>query len=892
MTPQAFQRPPLRVVLLTLAAVSFLGTAPTAVYGQGWDPDSILTVEAYVRPPETIAEAVLAPRYLNFSFSDPNVDQSWFLESVDDGMPSITLLSKPFHELGGAFIDFAANRNRNLTIRSSAGIRVRAIDGTIRDIQVPQGARISNATWSPDGTQLAFFAHTPTTTHIWVADVPGGRSRQLTRTPVLATAVARFDWTEDGRSIVAVLIPQNRPPMPAHPEVATGPQVKLTEDGKNSLRTYASLMRTPWEKDLLEWHLTGQLALIQVDNRRVNPVGNPTMIRSVNASRDGEYLRVTRTVRPFSYIVPAGNAGRVEELWNQSGAVLDTLSSVELNTGIGAAPQAPGADAREPEQGEDRRRNMTWAPDGNGLIYLEQDPAPDSTAADTAAAPNVRPDAPPRAAGQEASEERPRARRMDRVIRWVPPFDSASTEVIYENPSRMNSVSFSQDMKILFGSERTGETTHQWAVFLDNPEEKHTLSRWSSSDFYENPGTLLTNGSLGGSGGGPGGGAFGGSAAAPSGTIRLSSDGEHAFLRGTKYDKNPEEVAPSVFIDKLNIRSGEKTRIYEGDNDGVYESPLVALDLEAGRYIVSRESPTEVEQNFIRDGESLTQITDNIDYTPDLTRAQKHRITIHRPDGFKFVATVTLPETFRPGGARLPAMFWFYPREYTSQESFDERLRTYSKNTFQSFGTRSMQFLVRLGYAVVEPESPIVGEQGRMNDNYVHDLRNNLSAVIDTLDARGWVDRGRLGIGGHSYGAFSTANAMVQTPFFKAGIAGDGAYNRTLTPMSFQSERRDLWSAQSTYLSMSPLLDAHNLTGALLMYHGLFDQNVGTFPINSMRMFEALESLDKDAALYLYPWEDHGPAAEETLLDLWARWAAWLEVWVKNPRVAEEGEGS
>jgi dipeptidyl aminopeptidase/acylaminoacyl peptidase len=127
---------------------------------------------------------------------------------------------------------------------------------------------------------------------------------------------------------------------------------------------------------------------------------------------------------------------------------------------------------------------------------------------------------------------------------------------------------------------------------------------------------------------------------------------------------------------------------------------------------------------------------------------------------------------------------------------------------------------------------------------------------------------------------------MVHTPFFKAGIAGDGAYNRTLTPQSFQSERRDLWTAQGTYLDMSPLLDAHNLTGALLMYHGLFDQNVGTFPINSIRMYEALESLGKTVALYMYPWEDHGPAAQETLLDLWARWTAWLDKWVMNPRPA------
>jgi len=164
----------------------------------------------------------------------------------------------------------------------------------------------------------------------------------------------------------------------------------------------------------------------------------------------------------------------------------------------------------------------------------------------------------------------------------------------------------------------------------------------------------------------------------------------------------------------------------------------------------------------------------------------------------------------------------------------------------------------------------------------VADLRMNLLAVIDELDRQGYIDRTKLGIGGHSYGAFSTANALVHTPFFKAGIAGDGMYNRTLTPTGFQSERRNLWSGQRTYLELSPMLYAERMQGALLMYHGLEDQNVGTAPISSIRMMQALRAEGKTAALYMYPYEDHGPATEETLLDLWARWTAWLDVYVKH----------
>jgi len=256
---------------------------------------------------------------------------------------------------------------------------------------------------------------------------------------------------------------------------------------------------------------------------------------------------------------------------------------------------------------------------------------------------------------------------------------------------------------------------------------------------------------------------------------------------------------------------------------------------------------------------------------------------VERADGFKFRVKVTLPPDYRPG-TRLPALFWFYPREYSTQDEYDRPDRTSNKNDFTNFGMRSMEYFVRLGYAVVSNDAPIIGPAGQMNNNYVNDLRNNLSATIDELDRRMLVDRTRLAIGGHSYGAFSTVNAMVHTPFFKAGIAGDGAYNRTLTPIGFQTERRDLWEAPNVYLGMSPFLYANNLTGALLMYHNLGDQNVGTDPTNSIRLYHALNGLGKTTALYLYPLEDHGPVAKETLLDLWARWGAWLEKYVKNPQ--------
>ncbi len=360
------------------------------------------------------------------------------------------------------------------------------------------------------------------------------------------------------------------------------------------------------------------------------------------------------------------------------------------------------------------------------------------------------------------------------------------------------------------------------------------------------------------------------------------------FYQGTAYDKNPQEVGPKSFIDKVAIKTGDKQRLYESENTGVWERVTGILDADAGRFIVSRESPTEVAQNYLLEGGRRTQLTKNQDYTPDVTKALQERFTVERPDGFKFRVNVTLPAGFAKGGPKPPAIFWFYPREFSDQESYDRPDRTFNKHSFPSFGTRSMEYFVRLGYAVVEPDAPIVGPAGQMNNNYENDLRNNLAATIDELDRRGLADRTRLAIGGHSYGAFSAVNAMVHTPFFKAGIAGDGAYNRTLTPLGFQSERRDLWEAPQVYLAMSPFMYANHMTGALLMYHGYADQNVGTDPDNSIRLYHALNGLGKTTALYMYPLEDHGPASKETLLDLWGRWAAWMDKYVKNPVKADK----
>ena len=879
---------PRRLVSIPPALLAYflLLLLPSPSQGQdqngAWDARQLLEQKQFVSPPDVITEAVLAPRYLNVTLSDVSPDKRWFLHEVEDGPVTMDVFSKPFHELGGQFIDFAANRSRRLTTRNNAGIEaISAADGSRVPIEVPRGARVSNASWSPEGSRLAFFAHFDDGTHIYVADPATGRSQRVTRRAVLATLVTSYEWTAGGDKIATVLIPENRPPMPVEPAVPTGPQVKITEEGENRLRTYASLMATPYDEALLAWHATGQLALVDVDTRDIELIGDPALIRSFDFSADGRYARVTRTEHPFSYIVPVSNFGRVEEIWDLEGNVLAEVDRTPMNTGLPDPNQPQPGSQRFAEDDQKGRRQVTWRVDGRGLTFLEQEPDEDDEAEPE---------------DESFGDDRPN-RRKDRVMQWLPPFDSTSLSVVYESDNRMSAHRFSPDMAILFVTERRrnnlreanmatrsvterrGEKVREYAVFLDDPEaEIHTLVEYDSEDFYSTPGNLVMRG---GSLPATGRRFARGRVDVGDRSVQISADGGHVFFYGTRYDEDPLEVAPMTFLDRVNIRTGEKERIFEGDNEDAFERLTSILDIDSGRFIVSRESASETPQSYLVQGESRLQLTQNVDYTPDLTRAPRERFTVTRPDGFRFLVKVTLPPGYRPG-TRLPAMFWFYPREYEDQESYDERGRTFNENAFPDFGVRSIEYLIRLGYAVVEPDAPIVGKAGQMNNNYEHDLRNNLASVIDELDRREIIDRRRLGIGGHSYGAFSTVNAMVHTPFFKAGIAGDGNYNRTFTPLSFQSERRFLWDAKDVYLGMSPFLYANNLTGALLLYHGLHDQNVGTDPDHSPRLFHALNGLGKEAAMYLYPFEDHGPATKETLLDLWGRWAAWLDVHLRG----------
>jgi len=830
-----------RSALVALGILAILGAPPLSGQSQ------LLHEEGYLRPSSEIADLVTAPRHESALLTNLSPAGDRFLRTESDGLTPLADLALPFHRLGGLALDPAGSRARSLTTGGSA--RLTLIDWRAErtiQVEVPTGATVSGTRWSPDGGAVGFLVNEPGGSFLHVADAADGASRRLTERALLATRVTAFEWSGDGAHVYAVLVPEGRGPEPVRPAVPTTPLVRVAAAEENRLRTYPSLLQDPHDQALLEYHTTGQLARIRVADGSVQPIGSPAMIESIDVPPSGDHLRVRTTERPFSYIVPVSQFGDLDEIWDLEGTALAELERRAVREG---AP-LPEADADE-----EPRRSLGWHPDGGGLVFLQwatqgNDQGNDVDEAD--------------ADGVEATN----GPRLDRVVRWLPPFDDTAREVLFESQTEIRSLRFGGDASWLFLAERVRGTERLYAVHLDDPDTRYTLSEWDPDDFHANPGSLLTTtNALGAS------------------VVRTSSDGGSVYLSGTAHFEDPETNAPRAFVDRVEIASGERERIWEAAED-LFERLVAVVDDDLNEIILAREGPTTVPDSWLldrRDG-SLVPLTRNADPHPIVTQMRRERITVTRADGIRFKVNVTFPPDYPDyqEGTRLPAMFWFYPREYADQEAYDRSWRTYNPNRFVTAGPRSMDILAAAGYLVVEPDHPIVGPQERINDRFVVDLRQNHLAVIDALDERGWIDRRRLALGGHSYGGFGTINAMVHTPYFRAGIAGAPNTNRLLTPIGFQSERRALWDARETYLEMSPFLYAERLQGALLLYHGADDQNVGTFPDNSWRMIHALNGLGKTAALYVYPHEDHGPAAEETLLDLWARWVAWLDHYVKD----------
>jgi dipeptidyl aminopeptidase/acylaminoacyl peptidase len=268
--------------------------------------------------------------------------------------------------------------------------------------------------------------------------------------------------------------------------------------------------------------------------------------------------------------------------------------------------------------------------------------------------------------------------------------------------------------------------------------------------------------------------------------------------------------------------------------------------------------------------------------------ATRELVRYARPDGVELTATLHLPPGYSRGDGRLPVFVWAYPVEFKSADAAGQV--TESPYRFPRVSWGSPLYWLTQGWAILENATmPIVGEgDEEPNDTYVEQLVASAQAAVDEAARRGVGDPERAAIGGHSYGAFMTANLLAHSDIFRAGVARSGAYNRTLTPFGFQAEERTFWEAPQIYFKMSPFMHADRINEPILLIHGEADNNSGTFPVQSERFFHALKGHGAKARLVLLPHESHGYRARESVMHSLWEMNEWLEKYVKNapPRKA------
>ena len=775
--------------------------------------------QPYRAPPQVVVEMLDAPPP-PVPFVSP--DRTWLLLADRAAMPTIADLSQPMLRLAGDRINPATNGPFRSV--SYVGLRLKRIaDGLERAIQAPSGARIGSPSFSPDGRRIAFTVTEGGGIALWVATVETGQAEALTGAVLNATFGAPCGWSPDGADLLCLFVPEGRGAAPEASRVPAGPNVQVAEGRASPAPTYEDLLQNAYDERLFDHYFTARLGRVSVATRAVAWLGESGLFDGVDPSPNGQYLLVQRLHRPYSYTVPSGLFPRAIEVWDRDGRLVRRLADLPLGERI---------PMRGVRQGP---RGVQWRPAQPAtLVWAE---------------------------ALDGGDPRRQVPHRDRVMSLTLP--SGDTAEIARTEYRYGGIQWGErdGLALLTEMDRPTRRTRTWIL---NVGQAGTAPRRfvdrSTEDAYTDPGRPLMRPTASGEM-----------------VLLQSADGRSLYLSGA--GSSPQGDHP--FLDRLDLRTLQTQRLFQAQ-DPYYETLLAVLDAAGSRILTNRESQTEPQNVFVRDlvrRVAPRALTDVRDPAPQLRGLSKQLVTARRPDGVQLSGTLYLPPGYQQG-TRLPLVLWVYPAEFGSADAAGQ-VRG-SPNRFTRISGASHLFLLTQGYAVLDnPSLPVVGGD-TANNAYVPQVVSGARAWIDRMVELGVADRDRVGVGGHSYGAFTTANLLAHTDLFRTGIARSGAYNRTLTPFGFQAESRTFWQASDVYNRMSPFFYADSVNEPILLIHGEADDNTGTFPIQSDRLFAALKGLGARAELVTYPHEAHGYAARETLLDCVARMIEWYDRHVKN----------
>lgn len=778
----------------------------------------------YQTPPTSILELVDAPTTPQFVLIREG-KAALLYERPD--FPTIADVSQPVLGLAGLRLNPANNSSAVST--AFTGITLLDLTSGVKSkiTGLPQEARIGNAQLNKDETVLAFTHSAPQGVELWIADLTTFQARKLINGYLNDAYGTTLTWARDGQRLLVSLIPSDRGTLPQADPVPTGPIVQQNLGRSAPARTYQNLLKDPYDEQLFDYFLTAQLAYVELSGQ-VSPIGKPGIYRSVSFSPDGQYILAQTVQRPYSYLVPVQSFPYQVAIWNANGNEVKALHTYSLNEAAILTPDAVSTDPRM----------FSWRADQPASVYWvealdEGDPK------------------------METSER-------DAVMQLVAPFQT-SPERLMATSLRFGGITWIDGSQALLTERwRTSRTERVSLVDLMTGSTVRVISERSSDDAYADPGRfVMTSNDY-------------------DRNVLLTDQKARqltTFTIGT--GASPEGDRP--FLMKWNLISGKQDTLFKSQAP-YYEMPVYFDN--GGSLIVSKESIDDAPNYFqvnLRNGRQ-TQITDFPHPYPLLQAVEKQQINYPRADGLNLTGTLYLPAGYQVEDGPLPMLMWAYPREFESREAAGQVKGSPYRFTRISWG--SPVYWVTRGYAILDnADMPIVGGDGReSNDTFVEQLEENAKAAIGYLANQGIVDPKRVGVGGHSYGAFMTANLLAHTDLFAAGLARSGAYNRTFTPFGFQNERRTYWQAQDVYTRMSPFTYADKIKAPILLIHGMDDENSGTFPIQSERLYNAIKGHGGTTRLVFLPKEFHGYRAKESILHTLWEMDQWLETYVKNKK--------
>lgn len=783
----------------------------------------------YQKPSKEILELVDAPLAPAVLMDD---DYENMILLYRNTYKTISELSEDELRLGGLRINPKTNIGSRTTYYNN--VKVRKLSGkSLLDVQgLPANPRLANFSWSPDQKKIAMTNTTTDGVEVWVLHISDAKAVKLTKAKVNANMRDVINWFEDSNSMLVKMLSKERKELINTAQATpTGPTISTNDGKKAQNRTYQDLLKNKNDEHNFEQLALAELYKVDL-NGNTSPWMGSAMYGTISFSPDGEYVMITTIKKPFSYLVPYRRFPSETSIYTKSGEKVQTVVEVplieDLPKGFMAARQG--------------KRSFSWRSDKpSTLVYVE---------------------------ALDGGDPKNEVACRDEVFTLEAPFNGTPKSII-KTKNRFRYMQWGNDNLALAHDFWWNTRNIKSYVFnpSDSDQEPKIISDRNYQDVYSDPGNPVTKRNQYGS-------------------YVLVLDGDHIFTMGDGFSK--EGKFP--FVDKLNLKTQKKSRLYQSKLTSKLED-LRDYDVKNNRLLVRIESKNEYPNYYfrnVRNGKAK-QITNFQNPFESIQNVHKEVVSYKRDDGLDLTGTLYLPVGYdKTKKEKMPMILWAYPREFKDKSSASQSTQNPNEFTYPYWG--SPLYWVTKGYVVLDDAAfPIIGEgDEEPNDTFRKQLVANAKAAIDAVDNMGYIDRDRVAVGGHSYGAFMVANLLSHSNLFAAGVARSGAYNRTLTPFGFQSEERNYWEAPEIYYTMSPFMHADKMKTPLLLIHGEADNNSGTYPMQSERYFNALKGLGATVRLVMLPKESHGYRAKESILHLLWEQDQWLEKYVKNKKKAVE----